>query len=425
MQILAPRMSMVLWPAARAVDYSQGVVDYVSHRMAVQDCRGICGAAVKEKIKWYQPADTRLPEFISCQACYENAIVGTNFEKHFLPLCAVQPEKEIWSCDLCHPFMVRAVPFFTERHDWCGFKKAIYRRSRLQSCKGQLIELHGNRWFSCNGLEKSLLICEACYLDRVVLTTFDEHFKHFKHLMEDTKIVFYEAADIIGSTKSCCQRESYNGPWYTVYGETGFHICKTCYVGIITTCELGAFFRPVVGNNGSRRMCDLNPAASRFLYYVERLAEAVDLGDFEISHQFVRRLSEKPHCPSRKALFIATWWCFSGCSSWFSSNAIEVHGSMSRQKSREVPSVLGLQVRAGLAKTYGRLGAVSAALDDLVLAAGSGDELPQSDFDWHRTQYGAKSERMNQLMHEYMAAANADEEWQLIRQWKAWWEEVE
>lgn len=501
-----PRMMVMLWPEATTSCDLQHVAEYAQRRSGIADCRAIDGAKPSEDIVWYQPSDQQVPEFISCQACYEDQVLATVFERYFIPTCKKQPESEIWSCDLCHTFVLKVLPLFAALSDWRGFKMMVQYRSPLKACQYQGSDLGEGHWFSTNSLKGRLWICETCYLDRIALTSFDKHFEYVSKdvigyvkpdgmarcgmssgallvafemaLLNDQFGAFLDAVDTVRNSKSCKKEGIEDGQRHTIYGEdTGFYICQACYIGIVITCELDAFFRPAPWMRGLKHICDMNPATPRFVHYVEKLAEAVDFRDFSVFGRFVRRVAGIPQCPSREALANASWWvcnecavcpecyeatvsetvlahCFEfqkpdkvlprmcslgsarmrqefvdACRKGCIADLTKYAAHRSEVYNATVPLLNAMKCakvsRADLAMSFGVLGVVYSALEERALAEGSRGELPQSEYDRYRVHYGAKSERMTKLMLDIMDEANREDEWRLIESLESRWSDVE
>ncbi|KAK9793568.1 hypothetical protein SCARD494_06152 [Seiridium cardinale] len=337
-----PRISGTLWPDAGARGNLEDLTEHIKHRVGIPDCKGLGGSKACERVKWYQPSDERSPKFLCCQACYEDRVLGTNFDKYFVPSCKEQPEEEVWTCGLTYSFLAKTLPLCAQLDDWHGFKMMTRHRSQLRPCKGQPSELRGSYWFSAENLKGSLWICESCYLDRVTLTPMDKYFQRvpeetIDYFKSDGTVqcgmsigpimvafesaiargdvgIFLDAAEGILGCKACSPDGIDGGFWYTIYGDNAdFFICEACYLGIMAACEMDAFFRPARRDPESKHLCHLNPAAARFLPYVEKLAEAVDVGDFSVFSRFVRGISQLPDCSGREPLPGTICWSYGDC----------------------------------------------------------------------------------------------------------------
>jgi hypothetical protein len=133
-------------------------------------------------------------------------------------------------------------------------------------------------------------------------------------LVREDFSIFRGAAQTILEIEACKVDGIAGSLWYTICGgSTDFFICQACYIGIITTCEMSAFFRPATRDHNLKHVCNLNPAVPHYLHFVEKMAEAVDVGDFSLFSRFVRTLSGVSRCPGREALFDAAWWSSGNC----------------------------------------------------------------------------------------------------------------
>ncbi|KAK8052378.1 hypothetical protein PG993_003763 [Apiospora rasikravindrae] len=136
-------------------------------------------------------------------------------------------------------------------------------------------------------------------------------------LMRNDYGTFSNAIKSITRSKFCSRSGIRGGPWYTLQGGCeDFQVCQACYCGIIAPCEMSPFFDLADSQTNSDsmvRLCDLNPAAPHFLSYVEKLAQAVDVGDFSVFDRYVRRVANLDPCPRRSKSNEGLWCCVDGC----------------------------------------------------------------------------------------------------------------
>ncbi|KAI1862062.1 uncharacterized protein JN550_010527 [Neoarthrinium moseri] len=495
-----PRMASHLWPDAVARHDLDEVTEYAMRRVHIQDCKGNKETAACGVLLWYQPSDERTPSFLCCQACYEDQVQGTSFARHFAPSAKGPDFDESGICHVSLPFITGALSFFAAAGDWAGFKAAVHRRLQAPVCKGRLAEHHKHHWFTVPELDRGLWICEACYLDRVSFTPFDAHFERgtndaasssstttdgirmcglssgpfivaFESAIagEDFRI-FLNAAKVVMSNQRC-DTETIDGPWYTPDDAPGmFHVCQSCYAGIIATCEMGPFFNITTQKPKAEITCDLRPSTPRYLLYVEKLAQAAEVGDFSIFSDFVHRISGAPPCPGRTALPNAIWYTADSCTICPECHestvretvlankvALQYHpnwkicglgsrrmkglwaaacGDRSLQdfvaccqsRIKVYASTIAVvdtikqakMARMDLAMTYAALGTAYLALGRRISQRSRGTEVADDS-----PEYAAESSKMTDMMLKMMAHANCGYEWRLINQLEARWEEVE
>jgi hypothetical protein len=73
---------------------------------------------------------------------------------------------------------------------------------------------------------------------------------------------------------------------------------------------MAPFFPLAARVPGLNLLCDLNPAAPRFLIFVQKLAQAVDVGDFSAFNNYVLGISGVPPCPRMNAQVDSIVVCF-------------------------------------------------------------------------------------------------------------------
>ncbi|KAK8043073.1 hypothetical protein PG994_013556 [Apiospora phragmitis] len=350
----APRVVSVLWPRALRDGNVENMIEFAQHRNAIPDCLGVVGGGggggeylgSPGKRRWFACVDDEeLGRLECCEACHEDRVVDTGFADRFEPALEQPPdETDSRKCILSIRHIQSSLETFARRDDWASFLVAARQRLRASDCQGRVVTASSTDWFTRAGQSNDLWICETCFLDNVAMTEFHRHFTQARHrippvattakfrcaLSVGPLMVAWEAARIrndygvfgnavkaITSSKFCSQSGIRGGPWYTLQGGCrGFQICQACYCGILAPCEMGSFFDLAdsqANSDSMVRLCDLNPAAPRFLSYVEKLAQVIDVGDFSVFDRYVRRVVMVAPCPRRSKSNRGLWCCLDGC----------------------------------------------------------------------------------------------------------------
>lgn len=507
-----PRLTSILWPEAISSHDLTKVAGYMERRVQIADCKGPIRIAVSDDTtQWYYRSDEKPDYILCCPACYEDRIAETKFADKFVPDKEVQEQRQMQSCDLCLPLVDRGLKAHTEMDDWNGFKNLVKRRLQLPVCVpvegGELVGLRDQSWFTTHCYGKALWICETCYLDRIAFTAFEEHFDLVPQntlnsmvgerltcmmsvgsimvaiesaRMRNDYSIFLNSANVVMSSKRCSTEGIVDGLWYVLEDDSeDFQICQGCYAGIIATCEMGLFFNIATRERESRHTCALNPASPRFSSYVEKLAQAVDVGDFSIFSSFVRKACRIPTCPRMDRRVGIVWYDSDDCSicqdcyettvsdtclagqfklrgrcdtgskicclysprtrrHWAEAcekGSIDGFLAYSRYRLQVFAETMvtvekikrGKLARMKGAMAQGTLSVGYFAQEHHALQTGTGDRYlhGNNEVGWYQTWYGAESALRFDLMEQGMADANRGDEWWLIAQLEARWKEVE
>ncbi|KAK8119841.1 uncharacterized protein PG998_004467 [Apiospora kogelbergensis] len=338
-----PRVVSILWPQALRCQSVRGILGYAKRRDVIPDCPndGSELEPPEKKRRWLCYVDEEIGRLECCEACYEDRVVGTAFASKFEATPELSEDTESKKCILSIPNIHYSLESYAKCGDWTSFLVAARQRLRAPDCKGEMVPTSSTDWFI--RLETGpFLICEACFLDKVAMTTFRDYFTqagdnahnangNFRCSLavgsvmvaleaaraRDDYAVFTNAIQAITNSKFCSREGIRGGPWYTLQGGCrGFQICHACYCGIIAPCELGPFFDLAdaeTNSDSAVRLCDLNPAAPRFASFVEKLAQVVDVGDFSVFDRFVRQILVRSPCPRGSTSDTRLWCCADGC----------------------------------------------------------------------------------------------------------------
>ncbi|KAL6894879.1 hypothetical protein GGI43DRAFT_134629 [Trichoderma evansii] len=340
-----PRVKEVMWPQAVRTGNMDAMRLFMKKRGSIKACKGANPTMATEEIKWYGMSNSEINGFITCEACYEDRIVGTPFESKFSPH-RQQPANEKWSCDVAVRYISRAVVKMAQRNDWAGFVAGATRRLSLSKCEGKDIQSNSCTWYMPRRKIQNMQACEACYMDRVVLTRFEREFEvynmktdldsfinHFTQLwtckLHETNLplmwamenaieqrdwsVFSSSAEVACRLPPCTANGIIRGNWWTIQGGCdNFDVCESCYTSILRTSGVGHFFGPARRNPEATLVCDFCVASPRFRQYLRMYAKSMDQGVFSYYLDYVRTFASIPVCPVLKTVEKTNWWGYPG-----------------------------------------------------------------------------------------------------------------
>ncbi len=158
-------MTRRLWPEALSTQNLGQVAEYITSCIKIPDCKGSRGGAVSDGV-WYRSSDSQPEDVICCEACYEDRVAGSPFVERFVRCASPQREDKIWSCDLCLPFISRALELYAKSNNWLVFRVIVEQRLHLPVCEGKAVNTSTRRWYRTRHLTQALWTCEGCYLDK-------------------------------------------------------------------------------------------------------------------------------------------------------------------------------------------------------------------------------------------------------------------
>ncbi|KAK2930802.1 hypothetical protein FoTM2_008312 [Fusarium oxysporum f. sp. vasinfectum] len=337
----SPRAREVLWPQALQTNDVRPLQAWMEKSLTLKPCKGRVWTTAADEVKWWGMVNNEIDGFISCDACYEDHVVGTAFESRF-QLYRQQVQDEKWMCDLCIPYIAKTAVKMAKQNHWNGFIEAAKVRVHLPLCEGRDEESNNGHWMLPRRKIKDMTICEACYLDKLALTPFGNEFERhvraegfdafvesigqrWKCKLTDTAVnmsialeaaiyrrdfdVFWNAANAISGLVPCTIHGIVRGNWWTVAGGCAdFDVCEACYKGIVETSGLEKFFEPVQRDQTVDIVCNFCPGTPRWGMFITKFAEALDKGVFSHYSDYVKKWAGVPTCPGIKNRGKSKWW---------------------------------------------------------------------------------------------------------------------
>ncbi|RBA21939.1 hypothetical protein FPRO05_00286 [Fusarium proliferatum] len=337
----SPRAREVLWPQALQTNDVRHLQAWMEKSLTVKPCKGRAWTTGADEVKWWGLVNNEIDGFISCDACYEDHVVGTAFESRFQPY-RQQGQDEKWMCDLCIPYIAKTAVKMAKQNHWNGFVEAAKVRVQLPLCEGRDEESNSGHWMLPRRKIKDMTICEACYLDKLALTPFGNEFERhiraegfdafvesigqrWKCKLTDTAVsmsialeaaiyrrdfdVFWNAANAIAALVPCTIHGIVRGNWWTVAGGCAdYDVCEACYKGIVETSGLEKFFEPAQRDQTVDIICNFCPGTPRWGSFITKFAEALDKGVFSHYSDYVKKWAGVPTCPGIKNRGKSKWW---------------------------------------------------------------------------------------------------------------------
>ncbi|KAG8428546.1 hypothetical protein J3459_003825 [Metarhizium acridum] len=336
-----PRVKNYLWKQALQRNDLDDLRAYASRRLAIPNCKGKEATLGKEGIKYYGMRNNEIDGFVTCEACYQDKIMGTAFESSFTPRSG-QGAEDKWICDTNSAYMNRALARFAERNDWTGFIEGATRRLRLPVCEGASKPASEGPWYVFRRKLDNFHACATCFMDKLALTAFEGEFDAVNQnvgfdawmemlgqrwtcdftnsslpvlvaletaLYDDDFGGFWENARTISKLVPCTAKGIIRGNWWTLSGGCDdFDICEACYVGVFKTKGLDKFLEPATRDPEATIVCDFCPASPRFRQFANKYIEVLDRGVFSYYADCVRKFAGVAPCPGINHRENARWW---------------------------------------------------------------------------------------------------------------------
>ncbi|KAF2851964.1 hypothetical protein T440DRAFT_48294 [Plenodomus tracheiphilus IPT5] len=338
-----PRVQDTLWPPENRSGSLAKIHAYMIERSKLPRCRGMAGLNGADAracgMKWYTFAQDAIPEFLACQACLEERIVGTRFQNMFTPRSTLQGDADQWSCDLAVPYIKRLVKWAANSGDWSAMIQGIKRRLYITACpSGSPVKASTRTWHRPEAWPHAS-VCDSCYLDHVALTNIDQEFidmpvpfgqrqsewtcdlaglpaqeaTEMAVARKDTTLL-HRFFKVITTHPACTPKGIVGGKWYTLKGGCqNFDICAICYTGLIETYYLDNEFQMRTDVRSDQLLgCDFCPGMGRSMQYLNKFAESLLSPRFEIFTSYVRRTAQITPCQGTERVKNSAWWKLEG-----------------------------------------------------------------------------------------------------------------
>ncbi|KAL3420590.1 integral membrane protein [Phlyctema vagabunda] len=324
-----------LWKAATQSNSWQHLRTFMQHRADITSCYGVRGTDGTTGVKWFQMANKEVEGFVSCQACYEDHILATTFGCNFKEHKEPQPANQAWACDVALGHISRAMKHYSDLNDWRGFVQTTSHRLKVPACTPyQAVLTQSTKWYQPKGPLPYFVICEACYLDILAISSMDVHFQpkpasevqkaeswictmgNFpmsvaiaEAVTRDKFRLWFECARIFITENLCTGNAVKDGSWYIIKdGEYDFDLCASCYACLIQPFGLDKHFVKAKYPAGNERACDFYPRGPRFAKRMEALLDAMLTGRFEVLKDLIKAYEGVVPCQRLKLVTGGYFW---------------------------------------------------------------------------------------------------------------------
>ncbi|KAI0420969.1 hypothetical protein F5X98DRAFT_312990 [Xylaria grammica] len=338
-----PRMRDYLYKEALVSGSLRAALDWMQKRSAIPDCKGVDGVkgASARGITWYTARSNEIPNFLSCQACYEDKLMTNQFVHHFSVHTESQPADALWACDMPIPFIEREYEEKGKNDDWQGFVVEAKARLAAQPCpQGKRVVPYGRNWFVPKAGPQGLVLCAMCYCDHVIhsgeeskwqiaqgLTRSADHRVSCARGVFNIRILmaqahekkdfalFWNTVDKLDREKACDDGGIVDGVWYTLPSDPKeFGVCGACHVGILEPLGVARFWvrKPGVPP-GAKLHCCFNIAHPKLSKFVPRLLEMYFTLDPTALDEYASVYAAIPQCPRDEDNPNRHWYGWKDC----------------------------------------------------------------------------------------------------------------
>ncbi|KAL2839250.1 hypothetical protein BJY01DRAFT_250563 [Aspergillus pseudoustus] len=329
-----PRIEDDIWPRmVQTRNNLQELLQFFAHRLRVPNCSLQRGVSPSEGIKWYRPRDTsRFPDFLACQACYEDVLLAGPLRDEFMLFTGSQPEGTLFICDAHNSFIRRMA---TKTASMETFISESIRHLHLPECEksGALVDGRSRTWYYVPN-SPSITVCERCYREFALRTEFEHALQPVSSPgaqqrcmlgMWQSRSVWSEALALhdfalwertaleVLRTPACTLEIPSGTPIYQIQGVDNFDVCHSCYTGLLKPHGLDQFFHRLPTPCTGQSACDLNAGTPRFPLFAYKLDEALITAAFSTFTTFATRLAPLDTCPKLNGATARRWYGTETC----------------------------------------------------------------------------------------------------------------
>lgn len=286
--------------------------EFIRARSKIAPCPGAVPSAAT---KWF---DCGIEEFKTCEACYEDEVAGSRFERRFSPSSSKAPNV----CTFNQPYIKRA---YEGSVSWAQWRLAVHQRQSLPSCVAEPVAPSHMSFYAPAGPGRALdgfQICETCYLDFFAHTDHEAQFaiEDFAHLPAEQKVLcslsvnslryltskidtfedWWGVARAVHLDQSRQYAHSRQRLLYELPGRN-VHVCESCYLGYLGPMGYQAEFEPATRADIECDLCSVSPKQAKYLGKL--LESACSPRRFDAFMDTVRIYEHIPPfelCPGRK-----------------------------------------------------------------------------------------------------------------------------
>ncbi|KAI1263262.1 hypothetical protein F5Y18DRAFT_133852 [Xylariaceae sp. FL1019] len=298
-----PRMKEHEIREARASGSLANMVAAMRTRSTIPDCKGTGGVKGTEGsgLRWYAIQSNQVPNFLACEACYEDYIIGNRFANQFTPFLQQQSEDAIWACDMAISYIREDIAEKAKHNAWASFTAEAKARLAFPWCSDrETVTTAGRKWFAPKQRIPGLVLCVACYCDQIGHSDEASKWELATELVRDKRAqvrcavgmfnirvllaqaherkdwaIFWRAIGKMNREKPCADDGIVDGTWYTLPSNPReFGVCGACHAAILEPLNISHLWKRKTGiPAGTKALCCFNFNHPRFGQYIPRLLE--------------------------------------------------------------------------------------------------------------------------------------------------------
>jgi hypothetical protein len=316
------RIKNILWAQALARRDLTPLLTYMQRRAQLK-CPGT-SKTHDTSIKYFAHKDgAPVDGFIVCEACYEDVILAKSFAHNFTPYAGVQTTNDYWACDAAQPPVLRAFEDHNDEASWIEAVKKASRIWQVGTCPAnRASDTARAQWYRLTNSIEGFVICETCYLNKVVNTPFAIHFEFAAGqwqtgwscdfsawsisfawgaaMMKKDFNLFWDTANTIMHSPFCAASDMSSEIWYSLNPTNkDFNVCPACYEGIFKSYGYGSCLVPRLFAPDEKRptSCRMWREGKRGTTYIDKYCEAVDTQQFWKFADLVATIASAQVCP--------------------------------------------------------------------------------------------------------------------------------
>jgi hypothetical protein len=297
-----------------------GITTYFQTRTSVKDCPGVAGCSSTAGITWYRPVNGPR-DTVCCEACFEDHAKSNAWASRFERVA--HPPDVTWGCDFAMGSVRDGYIKLAPDH-WDEWRRLVDRRSAVRPCTSSDVKAGSRKWYTIRPAITGLVVCEACYLDKVTPSRFATHFvphavanRNDMYMCDFSSLYFVFPFLVADETNAWgkfqtaasrvmdCAMAQMNGArtqfWGLGLGSRGrdsdWDVCEKCYASLFEPYGFDRYLQPRPPPKMSRgapraRQCDMCPGAPRKAEMLARLQEAAYAGVFSHFSDWARRVAD-------------------------------------------------------------------------------------------------------------------------------------
>ncbi|BEJ04193.1 hypothetical protein CcaverHIS641_0200100 [Cutaneotrichosporon cavernicola] len=301
-----------------------GLTAYFRIRTRTKDCPGPIDCTRTAGITWYRAINGPVG-MLCCEACFEDHVKANAWAARFERV--TDPPEGTAMCGFALESVRDGYIKLAPDH-WDEWRRLVDRRRVVRPCTSSDVKAGTRKWYTITPAITGLVVCEACYLDKVTPSRFATHFVPYVvgnpndlYMCDFSSLYFVFPFVVADETNAWgkfqtaasrvmdCAMAQMNGGRQQFWGlapglmgrESDWDVCEKCYASLFEPYGFDRFLQPRPPSNASRRagvlarQCSMCPRAPRKTEMLARLQEAAYAGVFSHFSDWARRAAGARH----------------------------------------------------------------------------------------------------------------------------------